>query len=196
MVGEEEGWVTMLATVAGRQRKILNYIGWNALKQPQKTNLEQKIDDSKPNIWVLSFNFKFSRRKSQSQQILAKKITHFTIQFRSKHLTHLTNLNSLNIVKITKAKKPYSFYKFSSKHVSGCSQKKLLHWTISRRSRTTFSKYLENKCLYIPVYLPPWQNFYYRDVGSFYLVQGFIISLLRIAVWASQNVLDPENCSF
>ena len=29
-------------------------------------------------------NFRFSSRKSQSQQKLSKKITHFTIQFRSK----------------------------------------------------------------------------------------------------------------
>ena len=46
------------------------------------------------------FFFKFSdflARKSQNQQILAKKITHFTIQFRSRNLTHLTNLNSLDI---------------------------------------------------------------------------------------------------
>ena len=35
------------------------------------------------------FNFRFSKRKSQSQQKLAKKFTHFTIQFLSKNLTHL-----------------------------------------------------------------------------------------------------------
>ena len=43
------------------------------------------------------FNFSFSSRKSQSQQKLAKNITHFTIEFRSKNLTHFTNLNSLDI---------------------------------------------------------------------------------------------------
>ena len=32
------------------------------------------------------FNFRFSNRKSQSQRKLAKKITDFTIQFRSKNL--------------------------------------------------------------------------------------------------------------
>ena len=40
---------------------------------------------------------RFSDRKSQSQQKLAKKITNFTIQFRSKNITHFTNLDSLNI---------------------------------------------------------------------------------------------------
>ena len=42
------------------------------------------------------FNIRFSSRKSQSQQKLAKKITHFTIKFFSKNLTHFTNLNSLD----------------------------------------------------------------------------------------------------
>ena len=43
------------------------------------------------------FNFRFSSRKFQSWQKLAKKITHFTIQFCSKYLTHFANLNSLDI---------------------------------------------------------------------------------------------------
>ena len=43
------------------------------------------------------FNFRFSSRKPQSQQKLAKKITNFTIQFRLKNLTHFTNLSSLDI---------------------------------------------------------------------------------------------------
>ena len=50
--------------------------------------------------WTLSeffFDFRFSGRKSQSQQKLSIKITYFAIQFRSKHLTLFTNLNSLGI---------------------------------------------------------------------------------------------------
>ena len=43
------------------------------------------------------FDFRFSRRKSQSQQKLLIKITYFAIQVRSKHLTHFANLNSLDI---------------------------------------------------------------------------------------------------
>ena len=43
------------------------------------------------------FNFRFSSRKSQSQQKLAKKITHFTIKFCSKNFTHFANLNSFDI---------------------------------------------------------------------------------------------------
>ena len=36
------------------------------------------------------FNFRFSSRKSQSQQKLTKKVTYFTIQFHSNNLTHFT----------------------------------------------------------------------------------------------------------
>ena len=43
------------------------------------------------------FYFRFSSRKSQNQQKLAKKIAHFAIRFRSKHLTYFMNLNSLDI---------------------------------------------------------------------------------------------------
>ena len=45
------------------------------------------------------FNFRFSSRKSQSQQKLAKTTTNCTIQFRSKNITHFTNLKSLDIKK-------------------------------------------------------------------------------------------------
>ena len=48
-------------------------------------------------IVCLFFNFRLPSRKSQSQQKLAKKITHFTTQFYSKNLTHFANLNSLDI---------------------------------------------------------------------------------------------------
>ena len=43
-------------------------------------------------IITFFFNFRFFSRKSQSHQKLAKKIAHFTIQFRSKSLTHFMNL--------------------------------------------------------------------------------------------------------
>ena len=89
---------------------------------PKKRNLNQNINDSKSHIWnyffeniILGiqlfyirpdipmdiirffFNFRFSSRKSQSQQQLEKNITRFTIQFHSKNLTHFMNLNSLDI---------------------------------------------------------------------------------------------------
>ena len=103
--------------------------------------------------WTLSkffFNFRFSSRKSQSQQKLAKKITHFTTQFRSKNLFHFTNLNSLeteNKMLPELSQKPIWLYKFSSKLVSVWCQKKYLHCTISWRPRTAFFKHFESKCL-------------------------------------------------
>ena len=71
--------------------------------------------------------FRFSSRKSQSQQKLAKKTTHFTIQFCSKNLTHFTNHNSLDIennMLPQHSQKPFWLCKFSSKVVSVWCQKK------------------------------------------------------------------------
>ena len=54
------------------------------------------IDTTRRSNWhhqIFFLDFRFSSRKSQSQQKLVKKITHFTIQFRSTILrtaTHLT----------------------------------------------------------------------------------------------------------
>ena len=65
-------------------------------------------------------------------------------------------LNSLNIVKNIlpqHSRKCYSLHKFSSKLASGCSKKKHLRSTISKRLRTAFLKHLESKCLYISAYL-------------------------------------------
>ena len=70
--------------------------------------------------WMSSdffFNFRFSSRKSQSQQKLAKKITHFTIEFCSKSLTHVTHLSSLDIennMLSQHSRKPFWLYKFSA----------------------------------------------------------------------------------
>ena len=43
----------------------------------------------------LSTNFWFSARKYQSQQKIAKKITHFTVQFCSKNFTHFSTHSTL-----------------------------------------------------------------------------------------------------
>ena len=112
---------------------------------------------------------KFSSRKSQSQQKLAKKITHFTIQFVSKNLTHFTSLNSLDIennMHLQYSKTPFSSYKFFSKHISVWCLKNHLHCTISWRPRTAFSKHFECKCLYISVYIRK-ETFCPRDAVRF-----------------------------
>ena len=115
------------------------------------------------------FNFRFSTRKYQSQQKLAKKITHFTIQFRSKNLTHFTNLNSFEIennMLPNHSQKAFSVYKIFSKHVSVWCQEKHLHCTISWRPRTTLLNHFKGKCIYISVYL----SFCFKDEARFYLV--------------------------
>ena len=96
-------------------------------------------------LQFIAINFRFSGRKSQSQQQLVEKTTHFTIQSRSK--------------------KPHSFYKPQrTEHYKKStlatksktcfwlvSEKKHLYCIISRRPRTALWKQLESKCQYIPI---------------------------------------------
>ena len=66
------------------------------------------------------FYFRFSNRKSQTQQKLARKSNHFTIQLRSRNLTHFENLSSLTLRTICSRNtdKTLSDFKiFSRKHV-------------------------------------------------------------------------------
>ena len=88
----------------------------------KKRNLDQNINSSKSDTWnsffeniisgiqlfyigphvpvdIIRFfsDFKFSSKKSQSQQKLPKMMIHFTIQSCSKNLINFTNLNSLDI---------------------------------------------------------------------------------------------------
>ena len=111
----------------------------------------------------------FLAESLKAKQKLAKKITHFTIQFCSKNLTHFTNLNLLDIennILLQHSQKPFSLYKFSSKHFSGCCQKKHLHCTISRRQELYSQSTL--KAVYFCI--SPSENFCSRDVVRFYLV--------------------------
>ena len=89
---------------------------------PLKSEISAKINNSKFYIWNsffeniflgiqlfyirphvpvdiirVFFYFRFSNRKSQSQQKLAKKITHCTIQLHAKNLTYFMNPNSVDI---------------------------------------------------------------------------------------------------
>ena len=141
------------------------------------------------------FDFRFSRRKSQSQQKLSIKITYFAIQVLSKHLTHFTNHNSLGIENNMLPKhcqKSFSLYKLFSKHISFWCQKKHLHCTISWHPSTAFVKHFESKCLHISVYfcISNKKNFCFKEVIRFYLVAwGMVgvgmIFLGMLAVWVS-----------
>ena len=113
---------------------------------PPKKKMGQNINDSISHVWnfffwkyyfshirhyfthlhqctsEFFFNFRFSSRKSQSQQKLAKKMSHFTIQFRRKNLTNLILRTSthltLQIICSRDTAKNLWLYKVSSKHVS------------------------------------------------------------------------------
>ena len=50
---------------------------------PKKITFGPENKWSKLHSWSLSIDFRFSNRKNQSQQKIAKKIIHFNIQFRS-----------------------------------------------------------------------------------------------------------------
>ena len=130
--------------------------------------MNQNINDTKSRAWILIsgillysfkcssghqsfFNIRFSSRKSQSQQNLAKKITHFTIQFRSKTSLILRTSTHLTL-KIIYSRNTAKFNLFHQTCFCLGSEKNL-HCTISWRPRTPFLKHFERKCLYISVYL-------------------------------------------
>ena len=103
--------------VGQRQKKLKITLAKTPKNSPKKRNLYQKINYSKPHIWSLTINFRFSGGKSQIQQKPTKKITHFTMQIHLKNLTYFTNLNSRSIIKNIHqqhSKKICLLYKFSS----------------------------------------------------------------------------------
>ena len=94
---------------------------------------------------TLSFNFISTSRKAEGQQKLAKKITYFTIQFRSK----------ISLILRTSAQS--TLQKTCSCNTAKIQTLEIFQqtclWLLSRSPRTAFSKHWECKCLYIPVYL-------------------------------------------
>ena len=141
-----EGWVKMLSTMVGRQRKIKKK-HW--LKRPsavpKKRNLNQNINYSISHIWnsffensisgiqssyicpdvsvgiiwdFFFFNFRISSRTSKNQQKLAKRITQITIVSLKKTLLILNLLDIENNMIPKYSQKPFWLYKCSSKHVS------------------------------------------------------------------------------
>ena len=165
----------MSATMVDQRRKISKLHWLNTLKQsPKNWNLDQKINFSKPHIWSLPYHFRFSSRmSSQSQQNLAKNITHFTIPFCSKNLTYFTNLNCFNIVKKIfpqHSKKPAHFTKFPANM-----------FLVVVKKKTCTAPFLEAKELHSRT---TGKAFLYMSVRSFNLVVGWITSLRRLGVCA------------
>ena len=106
------------------------------------------------------FKFRFSSRKSQSQQNLAKKITHFTIQFQSKNLSFFTNLDSLDI------------------------KNNMLSQFLDAQERNFWSTLKASVCIFlyisVRIFFQRRSNILSDGVG---LGEGWIISWSRLIVW-------------
>ena len=123
---------------------------------------------------VLSTNFRFSGRKSQSQQKLPKKVPHFTKQFCSKNLAHFSNLNSLSIVKNILLLQ-------NQKHVSSWRQKEKFFPARFLNSQELHSCSIckANVFLFLSISR---RNFFCRNVGSFYELNSFFQAVRCLGV--------------
>ena len=142
------------------------------------------------------FNFRFSIRKSQSQQKLAKKITHFTIQFCSKNLTHFTNLNSLDIennMLPQRGQKIFWLYKFSANmFLFGVWKIFVQHHFLTPKNCILEANWKQMSVLFLYISL---RKFLFQRRGKVLSGEGWdgggwIISLRQLAVWTLQNILQ------
>ena len=85
------------ATMDGRRQKTVK-LHW--LKRPKTVIKKKKFVSDKKIIQNLIFGVYLLVLDFRSQQKVAKKITHFTIQFHSKSLTHFTNVSSESTLKL------------------------------------------------------------------------------------------------
>ena len=124
--------------------------------------------------------------ESQSQQKLATKIRSLILQYSLTQntpliLTTSTHSTLWKIYPWNTAKRLNHFTNFPANRFWFVSDKTLaptwVHCTISRYSKTSFSKDLENKCLYILVNLR--KNIFILETERFYLVVGVLIIFLR-----------------
>ena len=108
--------------------------------------------------------------------MLAKKITHFTIQFRLKKITHFTNPLKM----MCSQNKAFPLYKFCSKRNAAWCQKKHLNCSTLWCERTAYWKHFESKCVCISVYLlekiivPKTQDFIWCDEGCGNKLNNFL----------------------
>ena len=133
-------------------------------------------------------NFRFSSRESQSQQKLAKKITHFTIQFRSTIVR-----TSIHDTLSQHSQKPFWLYKFSSRHVCFVSEKIFaLHPFLTPNNCILEALW---KQMFVYFYISTYENVSFRDLVRFHLMGNelggkWITSLRQLTFYASQNVLQ------
>ena len=94
---DEERASKNAASMDGRRQKTVK-LHW--LKRPKTVIKKKKFVSDKKIIQNLIFGVYLLVLDFRSQQKVAKKITHFTIQFHSKSLTHFTNVSSESTLKL------------------------------------------------------------------------------------------------
>ena len=107
-------------------------------------------------IFGVYLDFQIFWRKVSKPTKTSKKdnLSHYTVSLRKPCPFYKPQLTQ-HCKDYTPATRPITlltFQIFQTKCFSLFSEKKNLHWTISRSPRTTFSKHLESKCLCILVY--------------------------------------------
>ena len=123
---------------------------WNSFLENNISSIQKFYICSDVSVDIISlfFNFRFSSRKSQSQQKLAKKITHFT------------NFNSLHIVENIIPQHYYSHFLQSQIFQQTC------FWSVSGK---TFALHLFCENCICKAFISE-RKYFFQDVGSFYLV--------------------------
>ena len=96
---------------------------------------------------------------------LAKKITHFTVQFCSKNLTHITNLNSLQQ---NTAKTFFTLQIFQQTCFCLVSEKTFTPHHFLTPQNCILEAFWKQMSVYFCV--SPWEKFCFKDVVRFYLV--------------------------
>ena len=142
------------------------------------------------------FSFQIFQQRPSKPTKLAKKITQFTIQFRSKNLTHFTNLNSLGVesnMLPQYSQKPFWLKNFSSKHVSVWCQKNICTAPFLDAQELHSSSSLKaNVCIFL--YIPVRDILFQRrskilsSEGSFGVTQNDFLNVARRL--GSENVLQ------
>ena len=151
-------------------------------------------------IDLFFFNFRFSSRKSQrtskKAKNLAKKITHFTIQFCSMNIAHFKNFNLLDIennMLPQNSQKPFWLYKFSVKMFLFGVRKNICTATfLDAQELHCWSTLKANVCIFLHISL---RKFLFQICskvlsGKEWDGRGWITSLRQLAVPVLQNVLQ------
>ena len=134
------------------------------------------------------FNFRFSSKKSQSQQKLAKKRSHILL-FWSKNFTHFTNLKSLGIendMPPQHSQKPFWLYKFSANiFLSGIRKIFVLYHFLTPKNCILEALWKQMSAYFL---ISPKENVCSRDVVRFYLVRS------EMGRRRLKNFLDVARC--